>query len=247
MDILIASFSKYNAVLSTCLNEFDKLNPNLNFRIITDSKLNFLPKKINCQITYLEKDQGWLKSILALLDDYDEDEQIILCMDDLLPKYFIGNEVLDAFIRLSKKEDFDSLKLYEPPSQRISSSIRSNFSEVRSCKNDRYPISTMFSIFKVSFLKEHLLNSSDAWDFEQNAITRIKNGSKCFSTPFNIIDFSNIVIKGSIVQKRLDENYLKTFVLKNMSKFDLILHYLTIIFSTIKSFSFRNFLRFLFH
>ena len=247
MDILISSFSKYNDVLHSCLIEYDKLNPDLSFRVISDAKIDFVPKNISLQFTYLDNDQGWLQSVLHLLEDYDETDHVILCMDDLMPLSFVGDEVLSAFVSFSKNKNIDSLKLYEPPNERIFSSINSGFSRIERCDQDRYPISTMLSIFKVSFLRTLLTQSSDAWDFERGASSRISSRSQCYTSPFNIFDFSNLVVKGRVVASRLNSDMPVRYVLKNMSRSALMRYYVTIIFSTYKSFSLKKFFRFMVH
>ena len=247
MDILISSFSRYNEILRLCLLEYDKINPRLHFRVISDSTIDFSPKNISIEFNYLDSDQGWLKSVLLLLEDYDEKDHVMLCMDDLLPLSYIGDEVLSAFISYSKKNNIDSLKLYEPPSQRISSSINSSFSRIDRCNHDRYPISTMLSIFKVSFLRNLLIESSDAWDFEQGAFSRIAAQSKCYASPCNIFDFANLVIKGNVVAPRLKSSEPANYVLMNMSRTALIKHYLIILSSAYKSFSIKRWFKFMVH
>tara|TARA_B100001063_G_C16690030_1_gene516547 strand:+ start:436 stop:1185 length:750 start_codon:yes stop_codon:yes gene_type:complete len=249
MDVLISSFTKYNKILHACLRNYDQLSPKINIRVITDSNDRFVPKNINLEYNIHENDIGWLSSIMQLLKTYDEDDYVILCMDDLMPISYMGNENLNAYIKFAIDHKVDSLKLYEPPSQRIFSSIDSNFSSIRSCIQDKYPISTMFSIFKVLFLKELLKKSNDAWDFEQNASKRIKKNSACFTAPCNIFDFSNIVIKGKVVESRLkgNENEDEDFILNKMSKIDLIKHFIIITISTLRTFSLKKLFKFLFH
>ncbi len=247
MDILISSFSKYNEILHACLLEYDKINPELKFRVLTNARLEFTSKNLDLEVTYVDDDHGWLKSILILLEPYQEDDYVLLCMDDLMPLSFVGDEVLNAFIAFARSKNIDSLKLYEPPSQRISSSINSGFTRIERCDQDRYPISTMLSIFKVSFLRNLLKQSSDAWDFEQGAYPRIPLKSQCYTSPCNVFDFANLVIKGSVVKSRFKSHTPAGHVLRNMSYFGYVRHYLIIFVSTYKSFSFGKLFKFLVH
>jgi len=246
INIVISTFSGYHKVLLETLSAYRNLDIGAKFYIVSDRRLehDFTDMQIDQTIT--GQDLGWNKAIQILLNQFQSDEYVILTMDDLLPYSVANPSLIVYFIQLAQKEKMDALKLYEPPSQRFSSSLEADFMPFRSSKEDKYAISTMFSIYRVSFLSWIVEQSDNAWKYERGARNMMRPSHKVYTLGLNLISFKNIVIKGMVVNKRLksfkessDSN------LKNMNAFQLFKHYMTIFISAIRSFSLSRYLRFL--
>tara|TARA_B100001057_G_C22861803_1_gene954830 strand:- start:2558 stop:3277 length:720 start_codon:yes stop_codon:yes gene_type:complete len=238
MKIVFCTFSKYVDIAKLTANSICNNFPNNQLHIITDEVF-----ETDNQINFfkLKEDFGWVKNLETFLSELDSDEQIILTMDDL---FITGSSpLLKSIIRNEYIKEYDSVRLYDPPNVRISSAIDSDFCNISNANNDRYPISCMFCIFKVSFLRHLLKDEIDAWSFEKNAYKKLLD-YKTASIPFNAVTLRNIIVKGDIVSSRLHDLKLNNF--KKMSIFKLMKYKLVSLLSFIRNKNIRKIIKYLF-
>ena len=238
MKIVFCTFNKYLDVAKLTAESICNNFPNNELHIITDKVF-----KTDNQINFfkLKEDLGWVKNLEIFLSGLDSNERIILTMDDL---YITGSSLLFESIVNSKYiENYDSVRLYDPPNIRISSAIDSDFCNIINSNTDNYPVSCMFCIYKVSFLRHLLKDEDDAWRFEKNANKKLFN-YKTASIPFNAVTMRNIVVKGDVVRSRLHGLKLDNF--KVMNIFKLTKYRLVSILSFIKNKNIRKIINYLF-
>lgn len=244
MKLLISTIPNYSHVASLAIKSIHKANLGLEVRVVSHGKSLAL-KKISEYIE-IPKDFGWSKNILMGINDLKNSDYIILTMDDLVVKSSPPAEIFKITIDYFIKKKYDAVNLYSPPSDRFSQSIRGEFAWASTYTNNKYPLSCMFTLFKVGFLKRMLDANQNAWEFEISAkdkIAKLNVKPKIISLGFNLVNLSNLVIRGKNVTWRNSNKKLKG--IKNMGLVDKIKHILKIYSALTYRFEYKKFMKFM--
>ena len=244
MKLLISTIPNYSHVASLAIKSIHKANLGLKVRVVSHG--NSLALKKISEYIEIQKDFGWSKNILIGINDLKNSDYIILTMDDLVVKSSPPAEIFKATIDYFIKKEYDAVNLYSPPSDRFSQSIRGDFAWASFFKNNKYPISCMFTLFNVGFLRKMLDINQNAWQFENSAkdkIARLEAEPKIMSLGFNLVNLSNLVIRGKNVSWRNNNKKLKG--IKNMGLVDKIKHILKIYSALIYRFEYKKFVKFM--
>tara|TARA_E500000178_G_C16976983_1_gene733865 strand:- start:773 stop:1495 length:723 start_codon:yes stop_codon:yes gene_type:complete len=239
MKILIATCKKYYPVAAKTCKSISEHLKNFEIVLISDEGTPMLDYVENIRH---KKDIGWNAMIKKYLENNDM-EKVIIWMDDLIIKSKIDDYALDYAIKVVLKNDLDYLSLYQPPARKLVDAIQSDFKPKNTLINDRYPISTMCSIFSRNMLLELLREDESPWEFEKNAKSRIGLQFKISQLGFNIVDIKNVISKGKIVKWRFNE---KIDGFKHQSSLESLLYKLQMSYNFFKQLSIKDFFNFLF-
>ena len=239
MKILISSCSKYVFVRNEVIKTIHSVFPQAYIYIVTELN-DISTNSKNIQFLKIE-DKGWSSNLIALIEaiDLPASEHAILWMDDLAidASGYNVTVVQDLVFRLYEANKLLSLKLYLNPNERIVKLADTSVGIISGCGNSEYPVSTMVSIFNVGFLKRILRSGESAWDFERNALNRIKYEELQFLAQlnFNFISIRNLVVQGKLVPWRM-----KNLHHPGMSFLESLIYKLKIILNLIRLLNVRD-------
>jgi len=252
MKILISTCCRYIPSAKLVVDSIRRANCSLPIVVVCedDRALDALAAFSGVDVLRTPYDMGWQCAIMHALESshFCDATNVLVTMDDLAFTSGFDPAVFALIEAKFLEEGASAMKLYEPPSTRISTSISMDFQFFNECCGARYPISCMLSIFDISFLKRQLSLSSSAWDFELRSSSRLVDGDKVMSLGFNLVNLSNIVIKGAVATSRFNYWFsdVSSIKLPVMSKTDELRHWAYISASFCKNFRLRNFFRYLY-
>jgi hypothetical protein len=206
MKILISSCTKYNAVRQEVILSIKKQFPESLIYIITG--LDDISASSDAQI-FKSEDDGWSANLFKLIDwcSLNDDEAVLLWIDDLVIKTInpLAWQTYQFIAEIFDSQSLFALKLYETPVSRLVNANDINngiFTSIN--QSEDYPISTMVSLIRILFLKKILRANESAWEFETKAHQRIdfRDLTKLKKLNFNLVDISNLVVRGKIVPWR---------------------------------------------
>lgn len=148
------------------------------------------------------------KALVNLSENYD---YVLTFIDDLILTSNVNNNLFELILDSFINSKGNHIKLHKPKPNKSHNKF---FGELTS--EMPYRATTVFTIWKIDFLIETLLDNENAWDFEKNAKDRIKNIGGIFSAHDSLFKFENTVIKGKyqwIFKKIIqDLNFDKTLL-----------------------------------
>lgn len=234
MKVLISSCTKYNAVRQEAILSIKKQFPESLIYIITG--LDDISTSSDAEI-FKSVDDGWSANLIKLIDlcSLNDDEAILLWVDDLVIKTInpLGWQTYQFIAQIFDSQSLYALKLYETPVSRLVNAnnfMSGIFSPIN--QSEDYPVSTMVSLIRILFLKQILRANESAWEFEKKAHQRIdfKDLIKLKKLNFNLVDISNLVVKGKIVPWRSSSDTdnpigKMNFVQGYLYKMQIIMHF----------------------
>tara|TARA_S200000501_G_scaffold368504_1_gene406446 strand:+ start:256 stop:1005 length:750 start_codon:yes stop_codon:yes gene_type:complete len=128
------------------------------------------------------------KALINLSKNYD---YVLTFIDDLILTSEVNNNLFELILDSFIKSGGNHIKLHNPKPNKPYNKF---FGELTS--KMPYRATTVFTIWKIDFLIEILLDNENAWDFEKNAKDRIKNSEGIFSAHDKLFKFENTVVKG---------------------------------------------------
>ena len=243
--IVMSTFDGYSSVARLCVEQLLKLNLGLNIVVVSDLFPDDFPSNEQLVARSTVDDLGWVKNMQLALGHLNDDDYAIVTMDDLWVSNPLGVRVFTSVIEEIVRRKLDIVKLYEPPTSRIMSSIETSFGGYADVCNHKYPVSCMFSILKVSVFRHLLNHCTNAWDFERRAEEILKSCDEdvgVWALGFNLVDVKNLVVKGVTVPSRVSG--LELPGVKRMTHIMLLKYYAAIFFGVIRSFSLSKFMRY---
>lgn len=147
------------------------------------------------------EEKSWSDNILKCIDKIN-DEYILLIFDDLFLHKVIDSEKILNYSRLAMKNNWSCLRLNPLPmfDQRIDKNIG------RMNEDRLYRTSTVWALYKKSVLKDLLVPTESAWEFEILGSDRSNKYDDFYSIDETVLPYLNGVVKGKWV--RSIYNYL---------------------------------------
>ena len=191
--VLISSYDGSKSLWSPLAKSYKKYWPD-NYLKIYLATNHEKPKFDKFNILAIGNEKSWSDNILKCLNLIEED-YIILTFDDLFLYKKIDMELVEKYIDFTFQNNWDYLRLH--PSPKPDKYINEYYGQILPYRP--YRCSTVFSIIKKDTLKELLIDTESAWEFERNASARSNEFVDFYVSKKLVFPYLNAIVKGKWV------------------------------------------------
>lgn len=194
LALLIISYDKYLHLAEINYKSILKYWPDNDFDIYYMSNyLKFSKNYKGVSCIKVGKDISWSLSLKTALNKLQKDYEFVLTfIDDIILTKKVNNSEVKLVLNRFYETNGDCIKLIKKP--KPNTYYNKYFGEIS--HNAPYRATVVFTFWKISSLLNILSDEESAWDFEKNAVKRLKKKNKFFSVYTSKFKFFNIVIKG---------------------------------------------------
>ena len=147
------------------------------------------------------EDISWSSNLSLALREITT-EYVLLALDDLFLKEKVDNKLFEKVFYDFVSLNGNYLKMIVAPKSSVSSeSIYFNVLE----KGSLYRSTAVLTIWRVSVLKEILVDNESAWEFEEKSALRSDNYEGFYVVRKNFFSTLHMVVRGKILKKSIKE------------------------------------------
>jgi len=155
-----------------------------------------------CVIQHLNKDYGWSKNIIKLLEVVREDVFFMGCEDYILED-FAKEEIDICFKAVCKDKDIGCIRLTRKKRIKLENEFEDDiYGPVYGPIVKPYPyyVSLQPTIWKKSYLRSIIKEDENAWQFETEASKRAMQIStpRAYCTSKTLFNYKNYIVKGQL-------------------------------------------------